>query len=546
MARRPTEEETATAKTEHEKNEAHLERIVALLRNAPETIRGPKKWEEILPPSQIPRPTDLAGYLIQAEERGREASQRLRRPWYSYLIPIFGKRRHRRRCQEEANRVTHLCWFLGGESRAVKNAVEKSFSEISLPFPVTTRFEFIAGHSGRVEIDLPGNEVIPKEKSSLTRTGRISYRKIPHRERNEMYAQVVASLGLLYGATALDAAPSLESLLVSELSPAIDPKTGKDTVVCLASILVQRRAISRLRLDRLDPVAALSNFEHRFDVGKGAVLRPVEDLSTLPEEPLPATPARMRRNARLAALPPSAAPKTRSAESTESEVAADALRVAVACARSDGSFEQAEIDAIERLIEDRFSPSALEKKRLELLREELKMGAIDVSRAALRLRNRLGPLERRLLVEGILDALMVKGTPEEDEIRLLESVAERLDLSPVLVREIKRPRLLPKSDTDRERWLSALELPADVKITRELVERSASRILDAYSEGRFEGMGAEFQAMARQHREAAEEARKELIRSSPPEAPEAERKPNEEKPCHVIRHNPDLDEIFGN
>jgi len=234
-------------------------------------------------------------------------------------------------------------------------------------------------------------------------------------------------------------------------------------------------------------------------------------------------------------------------ERSESEVAADALRVAIACARSDGRFEAAEIEGIERLIEDRFSPTALEKKRLDLLREELKVGSIDVSGAAARLRMRLGPLERRLLVEGILDALLAKGPPAEAEIQLLGAVAEKLDLPTLVLKEMKSRSEPPRKEAggEREKWLSALELPGDVQITRELVERSVNRILDSYSEERFAGLGSEFRTLARKRREGAEEARRELLASLPPGEPEDPAEGREASPGEVIRRNPDLDDIFG-
>jgi hypothetical protein len=103
---------------------------------------------------------------------------------------------------------------------------------------------------------------------------------------------------------------------------------------------------------------------------------------------------------------------------------------------------------------------------------------------------------------------------------------------------------------DRERWLAALELPPDANVTRDAVERSASRIIDAYSESRFAGLGDEFRAMAARRREGAAEARRGLLASLPPERPAAPAAEAAPPAGHAagspdIRRNPDLDAIFG-
>jgi uncharacterized tellurite resistance protein B-like protein len=547
----------SSARAEHEQNEKQFSALLNLLALAPKHLRGRSAWESLLPPSALPRPTALPEYLDQCEGRAREAAGKLPRPLSAVLIPIFGARRFREAQDREAARVAGLCRLLGGEEAPVEQAIGEAFARLSLPVKAAARLEPAGRSSARLMIDLPGQDVVPARRSSLLKDGRISYRNFPDRERNEAYARVVASLALLHAAAALDAAPSIETLVVNGTCPAIDPRTGMDTVVCLISVQVERAVLEGLRLERLDPVAALENFPHRFEVGRGAALKPVEALEDAAPrdveivEPLDAPAPRIPRDARRAAAPATSmrAPAAASAplaSEQEGEIAADALRVAIACARSDGRFEDSELRAIGQLIEERFSPTALEKKRLDLLREELKGGAIDPAQAAGRLRARLTPLERRLLVEGIFSALNAKGSVADPEVRLLETVALQLDLPPLTLLDIgRRAGASPAGPgTRREKWLAALDLPADSNVTRELVERGARRILDTYAEHRFAALGAEFQTLARDRRAGAEEARRELLAGlgeapapAPPEAPRAATDPQ--------RNNPDLDAVFG-
>ncbi|HAK95356.1 MAG TPA: hypothetical protein DCM87_10220 [Planctomycetes bacterium] len=544
-----------SAAAEHRRNEAHIEALLNLHARAPARIRGRAEWERALPPSRLPRPDDSAGYLAQAEERSREAAESLRKPLSCYLLPFFVARRMQRLRDKEAARVSSLARLLGGDPAAVAAAVQDAFTRLSLPFAIGVRVACTARGALKVEIDLPGDNVIPKERSSLTKTGRISYRNWPERDRNETYARAVAALALLLGAAALDAAPSLGAIIVSGVIPAVDPRTGRDTVACLVSARLRRDTLAALRLDRTDPIAALENFEHRLDPGRGAALRPVTPLEEEPEEALAGAGGQMpsagRRKLRRAAA---SARDTRAPAAPEApferELAADALRLAIACARSDGRFDAAEIAAIGRMLEDRFAPDALERKRLDLLREELAGAPIDVARAAQRLRERLAPLERQLLIEGILAALREKGAAADAELRLLENVAAKLDISSVAVNDM-RQRAAPAAstpETDREQWLAALELPGDVKLARALIERTAARILDTYAEERFASLGSDFQAMAGQRRDGAAAARRGLLDLLPPEerrdAPQAPPPPSDSSAPR--RDNPDLDAIFGN
>jgi uncharacterized tellurite resistance protein B-like protein len=544
-----------SAAAEHQRNETYIEALVNLHARAPTAIRGRADWERTLPKSRLPLPAEVDGFLAQADERAREAAENVRTPLGCYLFPFFVASRMQKLRDKEAARVRGLAHLLGGDPTAVTANVQNAFKSVSVPFAIGARVALDAGDALRVEIDLPRDDVIPKERSSLTKTGRISYRNWPERERNEAYARVVAALPLLLAAKAFDAAPSLAQALISGVVPDVDPKTGKDTKTCLVSARMRRDVFAKLTLGRTDPIAALENFEHRLDPGRGAALRPVTPLDAgadeSPEDAGAETPPASRKKLRRAAASArDTRPESTPTPPAEREIAADALRVAIACARSDGRFDTAEIAAIGRMIEDRFAPDPLERKRLDLLREEFAVAPIDVSQAAQRLRERLAPLERQLLIEGILAALREKGAAAEAELRLLESVAAKLDVSSVAVRGMQH-RAAPTASTpgtERERWLAALELPDDVKLTRALVERGAARILDTHAEERFASLGGEFQTLARQRREGAADARHGLLALLPPE--ESRKEPPAVPPpaesAAPRRDNPDLDAIFGN
>jgi uncharacterized tellurite resistance protein B-like protein len=405
-----------------------------------------------------------------------------------------------------------------------------------------------------LEIALPAvEEAVPAQRSTLLKSGRISYRNRPKRDVIDLHARVVASLPILHGALALDAAPTLQAVLVSGTRDAVDPASGLDGEECLVSVLLDREALSALKLDRVDPVVVLENFEARFRPTVTLGLKPVEPLTAeallaADAEPVAPEPAPPRRSGRVAAasreeVPAASAPVER--EVPPQAAAEDALRLAMACARADGQVVAVELAAVDRLVA-RFAASPAQLKRLRLLRESLVADRIDVEAAALRLRTGLSADKRRLLLEELAAVAAADEAMPEPEVALLERVAAALDVSAAPVAEAQARLRAAAEAPARERLghLAALELPPDADPDVGVLDRALASIRDRYAPERLADLAEEIRALGATRRERAEAAHAALLAALPPErrvaAPVYAAAASEPR-----RANQDLDAIFG-
>jgi uncharacterized tellurite resistance protein B-like protein len=333
---------------------------------------------------------------------------------------------------------------------------------------------------------------------------------------------------MLYAALAFDVVPSVTTLAVSAFRPGVDPATGHDTDLCYASVIFDRESFGKLRLDRLDPIAALRSFRSRFSCPATFALKDVAPLapSEIAEEPAEETAGG------------TGGVKTKGP--TTLEIAEHVLALAMACGRADGALDPEEVEAISSLIEKRFPLSPAGSERLALRRAALADEGISVEAPARALKTALSPRDRQLLVEQILGVVAADGKVLGVEVSLLKAIGAALDLSPAFLDELLRRWSPAESEPERSRWLAALELPPDAKLDRIVIERASRRMQDLYEESRFAFMAAELREMAARRKELARKAAEELLR----EFPESPAEP-EGTPATVRRENPDLDSIFA-
>jgi hypothetical protein len=156
------------------------------------------------------------------------------------------------------------------------------------------------------------------------------------------------------------------------------------------------------------------------------------------------------------------------------------------------------------------------------------------------------PEERREvfdLAEAVADATGRRNQRESD---FLARVAARLGLAPAPLappaptpreQEVDTPRSpVPAAENPR----AVLEIDPGLPLTADLVRRQYRLLTERYAPEKFEAVGAEFVAVARAKRDAVHSAALALLGPmGEPLETEAPAPPAE------LRHNPDLDSIFG-
>ncbi|MBI4604851.1 MAG: hypothetical protein HY721_23050, partial [Planctomycetes bacterium] len=179
---------------------------------------------------------------------------------------------HERR---EDERIARLRALLEGEARACAEAFQLAADRIDLPLDASAVLAMADPEVAELHVNLHAAEEVPLQRSTLLKSGRITYRNRPKREVGEDDARAIASLCLLHAAAAFDVAPTLDTIVLSAFRSGVDPATGHDADLCHASAIVEREAFGRLKLDRADPIAALRSFDPRFDCSASFLLKTV-------------------------------------------------------------------------------------------------------------------------------------------------------------------------------------------------------------------------------------------------------------------------------
>ena len=470
---------------------------------------------------------------------------------------------------EEKTRQDRLKRLLAGDETTCEDVFRTAAEKLELPVDAMPIVELVTPSAAEIHVSLHAPEEIPTQTSRLLKSGRISYRNRAQKLIREDDTRAMSSLCLLAAAVAFDALPSLEVAMVSGFRSGIDRATGKDADLCYITAVVDRSTIAGLRLDRVDSLAAIRALDlHRLAARKTFILKPVrpfnedqlEDtafghwfLAAGPQATGKAGSDTMDQKGAAGKPEESRAreskpPAAETDEPSAFKVASHVLTVAMACARADGEIRPEERRAMDELLKEHLAHlDSAEAAELEALRTRLSQGELAVETAARALGAFLQPGERQMLLEQIVGIAVADETIVAEERGLLEAVAAALDIAPTVLDEALERRK-PESgaeaesaESQRRRWLAALELPADALPDRLAIERAASRILDLYSVDKFALLAPELQGLAQERRQLATDSLAGLVAELPPEPAHEP----DEAPHAVRRDNPDLDSIFG-
>ena len=123
-----------------------------------------------------------------------------------------------------------------------------------------------------------GKDVIPAELLSLTKTGKISRKKMPLQRFWELYQDHVCSAMFRIGRELFALLP-IEVALVHGRGWVLDTTTGNYVERALVSVAFTRTEFTALNLDRIDPSDALERFPHAMEFSKKVGLEPVDEIS---------------------------------------------------------------------------------------------------------------------------------------------------------------------------------------------------------------------------------------------------------------------------
>ena len=212
------------------------------------------------------------------------------------------------------------------------------------------------------------------------------------------------------------------------------------------------------------------------------------------------------------------------------------VRFGLVAARADGRIAASEKRAIREFLTETFGHDAALLRHVDPLMERAEKDAdaeVDVFAALLSVTTEGERFTAIRFAERVLDSTG-KRTAKKRQFR--ERVVESLNAIDPVSREAK-PSAAPPPPDPR----TVLEIDPDTELSPELIRRKYSLLSDKLDAGKATAMGTDFARLALEKRTALRTAAEALIAPfgvplDPPAAP---------PPPADIRHNPDLDDIFG-
>ncbi len=154
---------------------------------------------------------------------------------------------------------------LSGDEHAFIEALGE-FSFLDEIAQLGTSIELTVHSNRQLEIDVRCNDarVIPSTSKSLTTSGKVSEKQIPHARFQEIYQDHVCSSLLRVAREAFAVLP-INALLINAHATIHDSANGTDSVQPIYSVLIPRDGLSTFNFDRLDSSDAIESFPHRGD-----------------------------------------------------------------------------------------------------------------------------------------------------------------------------------------------------------------------------------------------------------------------------------------
>jgi uncharacterized tellurite resistance protein B-like protein len=262
------------------------------------------------------------------------------------------------------------------------------------------------------------------------------------------------------------------------------------------------------------------------------------DTGSPARDPVPVTPTPLTLNP----SPPKAGGEERKTASPLEQLRAVAA-IGLVMARADGRIAANERKQVRAFLERRYALGANLSSKLDdvLAVAEAKIPQLaDALSEVKRLIPQTAWPELYQFASSVADA---SGERNTREIECLARIAEALGIG---VKPVAPPEPAPAPVVSTDAPLTesdcraALEIAADSPLSVDLIRRQYHLLSDRFAQDRFASHGPEFIRMATEKRDRAEQAARHLLAAynEPLEPPTV-------APPTDLRHNPDLDEVFG-
>jgi hypothetical protein len=162
--------------------------------------------------------------------------------------------------------------------------LSEELSNEDLPVPLVFELEFENTSAVRIELALPSLDEVPEQRTQLTKTGKVSYRKMAQRDRTAIYTDLCCGLALRLVHETFRVLPMVEQVELFGTTEGIEAATGLDQEFIALHLPASREEFLRLDLDRVEAVAAVEGLGGTFSCNRRGELQPIDGVAGLLEQ----------------------------------------------------------------------------------------------------------------------------------------------------------------------------------------------------------------------------------------------------------------------
>ncbi len=185
------------------------------------------------------------------------------------------------RCKECREKVEVAKKIIEDDPETKLIVIEKynPFSEIS-GLGTEVLFAFSEDTPTKITVRSHGKEVIPTELKTLLQSGKLSIKKMPKGQYNELYQDHVCSVALRVANEALSILPD-DFVIVNVVDKLLNSKTGHNEELVILSVGISREILESINLKRIDPSDCIENFVHNMSFKKLKGFEAVDEINLM-------------------------------------------------------------------------------------------------------------------------------------------------------------------------------------------------------------------------------------------------------------------------
>ncbi len=229
----------------------------------------------------------LCDQRLQArlKEENDKFNRSKQRAYKDYSAKIELEKTEHQNSQEERKQIWNSKEQYRGRLRNAVNSqdpeplaelLEVELSNEDLPIPLVFDIEFVNVSSVCIFMELPELDVVPEEKMSLTKTGKLSSRKMAQKDRFKLYSDICTGLTLRLIHETFRVIHSVDTVELHGLTEQVNPANGHPENITSLHIKISKQDFEQLNLDSLDPISAFTSLNGKFACSKKGKLLPLK------------------------------------------------------------------------------------------------------------------------------------------------------------------------------------------------------------------------------------------------------------------------------